>query len=206
MRHFCFGVYKRREVVFMLSDREHSKKEDMRVWKTHQALMTSMLSLLKSYKFAGLTVDRICKKGHVGRATFYAHFNDKYDFLKYWISTFWTCQISRDDTCKNIEKRVNRFFADKNNIVIVTNLFDSADEKTLEILFDFLCGVLGITNEKIICGKTNPEYVVASNFYAGGLISYLSWQVKNKFPPDLPVMNPYLYSLVKKIREWQPGM
>jgi len=46
--------------------------------------MNAVLKLLNRRNFEKITVNDICEEALVSRATFYAHFNDKYDLFKYW--------------------------------------------------------------------------------------------------------------------------
>lgn len=57
------------------------QKEDARVIKTRQKLFTSFRELLSEKTFEDITINEICTRADVRRATFYKHFSDKYDFL-----------------------------------------------------------------------------------------------------------------------------
>lgn len=57
------------------------KKTDARIIKTKDKLYSSFLNMLKETLFEDITVNEICEVAGVRRATFYKHFNDKYDFL-----------------------------------------------------------------------------------------------------------------------------
>ena len=58
-----------------------TKKTDARIIKTKDKLYSSFLNMLKETLFEEITVNEICETAGVRRATFYKHFNDKYDFL-----------------------------------------------------------------------------------------------------------------------------
>ncbi|NHX22198.1 TetR/AcrR family transcriptional regulator, partial [Escherichia coli] len=58
-------------------------KQDLRVQKTHQALITSFSDLLQTKSFEQITVQDLCANANVRRSTFYRHFNDKYDLLNH---------------------------------------------------------------------------------------------------------------------------
>lgn len=62
-------------------------KEDARVTKTKNKLLSSFRELLCERSFENITVQEICEKADVKRATFYKHFTDKYAFLKYLIGS-----------------------------------------------------------------------------------------------------------------------
>ncbi len=62
-------------------------KEDARVIKTKNKLLSSFKELLSERSFENITVQEICEKADVKRATFYKHFEDKYAFLKYLVGS-----------------------------------------------------------------------------------------------------------------------
>lgn len=63
--------------------KEQEKKEDLRVKRTHKLLSQALLSLIEHHSFNSISVKEICEEAMVHRATFYTHFNDKYDLLAY---------------------------------------------------------------------------------------------------------------------------
>ena len=56
-------------------------KEDARVKKTKEKLFRAFQTLLTENQFEEITIQEICSKAEIRRATFYKHFTDKYDFL-----------------------------------------------------------------------------------------------------------------------------
>lgn len=59
------------------------KKEDLRVKRTHKLLCNSLFELLQKKSFEEIKLNEICKRSMVHKTTFYNHFSDKYDLLKY---------------------------------------------------------------------------------------------------------------------------
>lgn len=57
------------------------EKHDLRIIKTRKALFDAFLELVSEKPFDAITVNELCKKAMVRRATFYNHFADKYDFF-----------------------------------------------------------------------------------------------------------------------------
>ena len=57
------------------------EKTDPRIKRTHQLLQTALRDLLMEQTFSDITVQDIAARAGVNRATFYAHFTDKYDLL-----------------------------------------------------------------------------------------------------------------------------
>ena len=58
-----------------------TRKTDARIIKTKDKLYSAFLNMLKERLFEEITVNEVCDTAGVRRATFYKHFNDKYDFL-----------------------------------------------------------------------------------------------------------------------------
>ncbi|HWE64222.1 MAG TPA: TetR/AcrR family transcriptional regulator [Chloroflexota bacterium] len=54
---------------------------DPRVKRTRQLLQQTLLDLMREKSFAAITVHDLAERSTLNRATFYAHFEDKYDLL-----------------------------------------------------------------------------------------------------------------------------
>ena len=61
-------------------------KLDLRTRKTYDALIGAFEALMKEKTFDELTASELCARARVGRNTFYAHFENKYAFFRYYIS------------------------------------------------------------------------------------------------------------------------
>lgn len=60
-----------------------SKVMNVRMTQTKQSLINAFFHLVSKKDFEKITILDITKEAHVNRATFYAHFHDKYDLLDY---------------------------------------------------------------------------------------------------------------------------
>jgi AcrR family transcriptional regulator len=58
-----------------------TKRRDRRVERTQQLIRGALLDLIQEKGFETLTVQQIIDRANVGRATFYAHFDNKDDLL-----------------------------------------------------------------------------------------------------------------------------
>lgn len=65
---------------------------DLRVLKTERALIQALLKLMENKTFDEITVNELCDSAMIRRATFYQHYQDKYDFyahaIKYVLGLF----------------------------------------------------------------------------------------------------------------------
>lgn len=178
-------------------------KRDLRTMKTNKALTEALPTLLGRQNFLQITVNDLCSEALVSRATFYAHFNDKYDLLEYWLADLKQKNIFKDNTCEQTKMIVNK--CTKENKLIIRNLFGNANAETIKILCKHLLSILNIYVEEDDNEGINPQDVVLYNFCAGGIIYYLNWQIENKFPSDMQVMNSYFFDLVQHLQKWNPS-
>ena len=58
-------------------------KEDLRIVRTRKHLSTTIIAMMETDSLDKISVIDICKTANVNRATFYAHFEDKYHLLSY---------------------------------------------------------------------------------------------------------------------------
>ena len=70
-------------------------KEDARVTKTKERLYNTFIAMLSEKKYEDITVNDICAKAGIRRATFYKHFVDKFDFSAAMTTAFITKFDSR---------------------------------------------------------------------------------------------------------------
>jgi len=56
-------------------------KEDLRIKKTKNALFNAFFNMLSEMTFEEMTINALCDRANVRRATFYKHYADKFDFL-----------------------------------------------------------------------------------------------------------------------------
>lgn len=62
-----------------------ASREDLRVTKTKAALTHAFFEMLTESDVDDITVNDLCERAEIRRATFYKHFSDKVDFLCYLI-------------------------------------------------------------------------------------------------------------------------
>lgn len=173
--------------------------EDTKSRKTEKALDIALSSLLNIHNFNKITVKDICEEALVSRASFYAHYLDKYDLLKAWLICLKPDSINDGNTYEQIETSINQFIY-KNKIVI-KNVAYGANEETSAVLFNFMLSTLNFTVNNH--DKANPKNTILASFYGGGMVCYLLWLIDNKFPSDVAPMNKYLYEIIKSFQKWQ---
>ncbi len=87
----------------MLSIRNDSpEKLDPRVKRTRQMLIQALIDLIKEEGFQAISVQDLSERAGINRATFYAHFQDKFALLEYFIREGFQQEIDRRmlNSCK----------------------------------------------------------------------------------------------------------
>jgi len=174
------------------------RKEDLRIIKTYRALLSSMLMLLEQRNFAKITTNDICEDALISRSTFYCHFRDKYDLLRYWLSSLETELTQDAHEQENFFNSINGLIS--NNSKKITNLLQGADGEILDLMLSFMYDIMDSAFDDK--GDSGTNNIIFSSFCSGGLLNLLLWQVQNKFPMDSQFMNPYLYGLLENIWNW----
>lgn len=74
------------------------EKKDLRIQKTYKLLAEALIKLLQKKPFAEIRLNEICEEALVHKTTFYHHFTDKYDLLKYTITLIQKEMLTKLDT------------------------------------------------------------------------------------------------------------
>ena len=167
------------------------KPLDLRIQKTHKALIQAFLKLLEEKRFENITVNEICDLAMVRRATFYKHFGDKYEFF-----TFMVQYIQQE-----FQNRTAKAIREDNSIdpyvAIVQNTLDFLDANDTLVRSVMESGVypilLNIVSEQIVRDvkqmfrddeNSGVELLLSPDLmaqaYTGALINIARWWVKHK--------------------------
>lgn len=79
----------------MLSNPKEPEKLDPRVKRTRSLILQSFQQLLAEKNFESISVQDVTDKAQINRATFYAHFQDKYALLDYSITQLFRQEIEK---------------------------------------------------------------------------------------------------------------
>jgi AcrR family transcriptional regulator len=71
-------------------NKEDKKRIDPRVLRTRKLLEQAFMELMNEKGFRAMTIQDITERATVNRATFYAHFEDKYDMLDSFIRQYFS--------------------------------------------------------------------------------------------------------------------
>lgn len=161
-------------------------KQDLRVIKTKLALRHAMIDLLAKKPFRKITISDITQAAMTSRATFYAHFVDKYDLLGYALASLKQDLIDQvaDDAADSLLRRTIRHMYD--HPTMFCHLLEGEGSLELtrmmeEMLIDDLRSGSG-SDERI-----SAEQEIVEQYVIGGMIQILKMMVRQNFrrSPDL---------------------
>jgi AcrR family transcriptional regulator len=169
----------------MLSNPKEEEKLDPRVKRTRRLILQAFGDLLAEKSFDAVSVQDVTDRAQINRATFYAHFQDKYELLDYWISQMFRQEIEKrtlnachytPENLKNLILAVCEFLSRMHRECAQPHQqFESLTEGTIkQILFRLLTYWLQQTNTKI--STDIPATVATWAIY--GLASFYSHSKK----------------------------
>ncbi|WP_297788426.1 TetR/AcrR family transcriptional regulator C-terminal domain-containing protein [uncultured Anaerococcus sp.] len=108
-------------------------RNEINSYNTKLSLAKSLKDLLETKSFAKLTVTEIIKKSEVNRNTFYYHFEDIYDLLRWTLEQEAIDKVKTYDSIDDIDKAID-FTLDyiKENQAFLRNILFSVGERDLK--------------------------------------------------------------------------
>lgn len=160
------------------------KATDLRVYKTRKALCETFLELIKEKPFDDITINELCEKALVRRATFYKHFVDKYDFFSYFIRYFRSERIG--DISEQVQDMTLQSYCTFHfenfvefivqNRTLINNILKS---NVLPVILDIFSEEIYthtieiIQKNKLLENRQDLSPELLSSFYAGGMVQIL---------------------------------
>lgn len=162
-------------------------KTDARVKKTHKLLLDGFMQLISEKDFEDVTVSEICKRSGVHRATFYQHFNDKFEFLNFCFENSLS-EIELDDvqintSPQNVKESFMYFIKKTFEYVQKNRLIFSiicSEKHSISLGMSFIAAVEAYCFSKIslVLPKASKESLeIFSSFYSNAFIGVIKWYV-----------------------------
>lgn len=170
----------------MISDKKtvSNKKIDLRIQKTYAALLNAFTQLLDTKAFEDITINELCDTAMIRRTTFYKHFDDKYEYFKFYLSTLsesFKAQLPpatliTDPAAYSVSmlRELFQFIREHKKLVdgirnsnMMSFLYSSLQEQFARELRTVF--VMASQNEP------TPDFELLISFYAGGLMNVVYW-------------------------------
>lgn len=159
-------------------------KMDLRIQKTYLGLHNAFTELLEEKRFEDFTVNELCDRAMIRRATFYKHFADKYEYYTFYLkevcATFQD-QLPPDVTADEVNSyflhmccELLRFVKEHERMIkncLGSNMLPILLHILLEQIRNDLFSVLLRTKDSNKMNNIQMEGI--SSFYAGGVLSML---------------------------------
>lgn len=170
---------------------KNSEKNDIRVTRTYSQLINGIILLLKEKSFDDVSVSQICEISGVHRATFYKHFNDKFEFLNFCIDSMLKT-ISFDSlevgsSPEIIKVNIMHFvacileFIDDNRPLFTSACIENASVAFLSALdntFNNFC----INKLNSVLKAPLHRIEISAVFYSGAFVGLVKWYIQSNNP------------------------
>lgn len=167
------------------------EKKDARVTRTHNQLINGMIAILKEKSFDDVSVSEICEASGVHRATFYKHFNDKFEFLNFCfeslLSTISFDSLEIGSSPQVIKSNIMHFiscileFIDENRALFTSACINCPSESFLS---SFDNTINNFCTNKLNDVLTAPTHriEISSVFYSGAFVGVVKWYIQSNNP------------------------
>ncbi|MGN0768658.1 MAG: TetR/AcrR family transcriptional regulator [Christensenellales bacterium] len=167
------------------------KKQDLRIQKTHKALIKSLRELLCEKSFDEITVTELCDRAETRKATFYKHFGDKFELFIFMIKEL-QCAYDENNEKKYKSENVQAYYAgifrytldflerDKQMVLAVlssTARWTLIDLVAQQVEFDLKIHFKEDAKRNGF-NLANPELLAAA--FTGALVQSACWWMLNK--------------------------
>lgn len=170
------------------------EKQDLRIIKTKKVLYMALVDLMKEKTFEEIKVSEICAKALVNRSTFYAHYEDKYEFLVDFLDTLkdsLTTYLNTNENNLNTKeyymemiKLLLNHIEDKKNIYSAI-MVNNRNGVMMDIISDVVNkDIKKKIQETGISKGTIPVDIIAK-FYIGAITNIgIEWITDNKYSKE----------------------
>ncbi len=164
-----------------------NKQLDVRIKRTYAKLITGFLNLLKEKNFDDISVSEICDEAMVHRATFYKHFNDKFEFFNFCLETLLS-NIDLTDvmlrpspenvraSCMEFIKVIFEFIHEYRYVfcAVFSGRQSAAFNSYLTQIITSFCSD---KFKGVLVDAPDYRIQILSNFYSGSVIGVAKWYV-----------------------------
>ena len=166
---------------------------DLRIQKTYALIHHAFTELMEEKGFEAFTVGELCERAMIRRATFYTHFDDKYQYFNFYMNEIF--QGFRERLTPTTEALdVNEYalflcrelirFVKKHERFVQKAMEASVAPTTLTILLDILHRDIQQALQNANAGKGLSEAQLEGRalFFTGGLLSLLFRYLRSNTP------------------------
>ncbi len=164
-------------------------KEDLRIIRTRKLLFNTLLDIMEDTSIEKISVIDLCNKAMVNRATFYAHFEDKYHLLNFALEEL------KDEVYNNFNSDLE--YSTPNEtlsaimIMVAEFIFNQhghiakiiANNRNEKVLFTIIKSLASSIKYQLAKFKDKLDFQIplsiVSDFFAGGLVNVALYCIDN---------------------------
>jgi AcrR family transcriptional regulator len=173
---------------------------DLRVRRTHKLLWEALLTLMTEQEFELISVKEICDRAMVHRTTFYKHYEDKSDLLTRGMQQTHEKLLKEFESTGKDSSSYTRFFehvATHERFYRVMLRGDGVGSFQTRLRSYFADIITADLQQRERMGHTSPTPgSLRAQFYAGALVSALSWWISSDLLPSPEKMGQHLRTLL----------
>lgn len=166
-----------------------AQKEDLRIIRTRRLLMSTLLDMMEEESIEKISVIDLCNRAMVNRATFYAHFEDKYHLLNFALEELKDSIYAKftkeaklttpTETLNSLLAMAVEFFFDRQT-PIMSIIRNNRNSKVISTIQDSIAQSVKyqLSKYKDSYDVRVPLHVIAS-FIAGGMVNVALWCIDN---------------------------
>jgi AcrR family transcriptional regulator len=180
-----------------------SRKTDIRVRRTRDALGDALVELMHEKPFAAITVQQVLDRADVGRSTFYTHYRGKDDLFLSDVEDFFELMstlLSRRGEVSNRVAPVREFFAHVADWrdFFVTLVASAKVRDVLELGQGYFARAIERRLAELPPARaiTSMRRTAVAHALAGALLSLLSWWIDRGMPESPAQMDDLFHHMV----------
>lgn len=170
---------------------DNLEKQDFRITRTRTSLCNAFSELIKEKRIEDITINELCDKAMIRRATFYNHFNDKLDFISFYV------RYLLNLTMMEFIKKDQDISAKQNPAEYLEFIFNG----TVDLIVQEIHAVNTLIDSSIF-----QKYLeIFSEEIQRDIFLYLTNQMENGYPLDIPLKIVSSYcagGIIYSLRYW----
>jgi len=181
-------------------------KEDLRIRRTRKLILDALTALLDERSFESITVSEICERALVHRATFYKHFEDKYDVLHHIFERVrdeLNARITQGDSFESRRRLLLRSIEyAASHRTLSSRLFVERQTESLTAMIrrQMAEEIEAQLKDTPIQGQESKAPLpIMACFAAGGISALIGWWLENNMPIPADELSRHLDQLLQAV-------
>jgi AcrR family transcriptional regulator len=185
--------------------REESIRGDLRVQRTRNLIVEALIDLTIQKGFAAVTVQDIVRRAGINRATFYRHYQDKFDLLDQYVQAVYALPDNQSGAntsaghASNLEKTASGLVKIFEHVRLHSKFFqvmlgENGDPAFTAKIRQFVRQRIRRLMPAALLSDENSADLYL-NYISSGAVGVMSWWLENEMPYSPEQLSAILYRL-----------